>query len=119
MTTRGRLTVAGLVLLIVVVTGAAVSWYILNNPPTPGPTPETVLQEIRQELDAAARESAAAMAAVKKEVKSIRGKVTAEVYAMPPDDIVRGLNDELSRFRGLGAGADGVDVVETGVLGRN
>lgn len=119
MTTRGRLTVAGLVLLIVVVTGAAVSWYILNNPPTPGPTPETVLQEIRQELKTASQESAALAEAVKKEVKSIRGKVTAEVYAMPPDVIVSSLNDELTRFRELESSADRVDSTKTGVLGGN
>ena len=117
MTTRGRLTLAGLILLAAVAAGAAVSWYIQKNPPPPGPTPEAVLQGIRQEIEVASRESAAMAAAVKKEVRGIRGKITAEVEALPPDDVARGLNDELALFRGLGARPDRVDGSEAGVLG--
>lgn len=119
MTTRARLTLAGLVLLAAVAAGAAVSWYIQRDLPPPGPTPEAVLQGIRQKIEAASRESAAMAAAVKKEVKGIRGKVISEVGALPPDDVARGLNDELALFRGLGARPDGVDGSEAGVLGRN
>lgn len=108
------------IVIIVMVAGGLYAMYTWNSAPhPPGPTPETVMQEIRQEFNAATRESAAAMAAVKKEVKGIRGKITAEVGAMPPDDIARGLNDELARFRELESSADRVDSTKTGVLGRN
>lgn len=38
----------------------------------------------------------------KTEVKIIREKTIKKIGVLPPDDVARGLNDELAEFRGMG-----------------
>lgn len=82
------------------------------------PPPEVVVTDFQQEIinntvlsrlrDLEERAEALTRK-VDKEVKGIYAKNKVEIMALPPDDIARGLNDELFRFRSVATSSEGMD----------
>ena len=75
----------------------------MPEPPETGAT-DAVMESMKEDLEQSARRVEEIAAAVRKEVTSIRGKVNSQVNSLPVDDVARGLNDELARFRGVAVG---------------
>ena len=64
----------------------------------------------RRELEDFSRRVDQIAEQVRREVTSIRATVKSAVQDLPPDDVARGLNDELERFRrGVDARPGGMD----------
>ena len=98
---------AGVIALIL---GGAVAYYYrpIPLPPQVAQTdadlqalPEVLLESIRRVESISDK--------VRKEVTSIRESAKTEVYALPPDGVAHGLNDELARFRGVAVRAERMD----------
>ena len=64
--------------------------------------------KIQREIEALEKRINDLEAATKKEVRVIREKTIKEISILPPDDIARGLNDELAEFR-VGICSEGLD----------
>ena len=98
---------AGVIALIL---GGAVAYYY-----RPIPLPQQVtqtdadLQALPEALLESIRRVESISDKVRKEVTSIRATAKKEVAVLPPDGVAHGLNNELSRFRGVAVRAERLD----------
>lgn len=101
------LLVAGVIALIL---GGMIAYM---NQPVPLPPQSYQTDAAAQAIPEAVRESLRRVESltekVRKEVSGIRATAKKEVSALPPDGVADGLNDELSRFRGVAVRAGRLD----------
>ena len=83
-------------------------WWHVPGPPATALTDSAIFGG-RQDLEEWARRVDKIAEQVRKEVTSIRENNKRSVQVLPPDSVAAGLNDELSRFRGLDLHSGGVD----------
>lgn len=91
-----------------IVGGILAWWWHVPGPPETALT-DSAISGGRQDLEEWARRVDKIAEQVRKEVTSIRENNKRSVQALPPDSVAAGLNDELSRFRGLDLHSGGVD----------
>ena len=92
--------------------GCAAGWWANRDPIIPAlETKHTdeIAGEIKDTVETVTARIKEQDTRMKTEVRVIRETVRTKVNALPPDDVVDGLNAELSLFRGLEAGTGGLD----------
>ena len=89
--------------------GCLLAWYFYVAAPPEAILTDSQIAEARRELEQSAARMDEIVDRVRKEVTGIHAKISQEVRDLPPDDIARGLNDELSRFRGMEIRPEGMD----------
>jgi len=82
-------------------------WYVPAAPEAA--LTDSIISEGRQDLEEWTKRVDQLAEQVRKEVTGIRETNKRSVQALPPDSVATGLNDELSRFRGLDLHSGGVD----------
>lgn len=101
-----------LIIMAILITFGAVwlTYSAFKAPPVPEAAQHADLQaqKIQKEIEALGEKINNLEANTRKEVKIIREKTIKKISVLPPDDVARGLNDELVEFR-LGICPEGLD----------
>jgi hypothetical protein len=89
--------------------GCLLAWYFYAAAPPEVILTDSQIAAARRDLEDSAARMDEIVDRVRKEVTGIRGAVSKEVGSLPADDVARGLNDELNRFRGMEVHPGGMD----------
>jgi hypothetical protein len=96
----------------VLVAGCAAAWWVHREPVIPAIEAnhtDRLAEEIKETLETVTARIASKDTQIRTEVRYVYEQTRTRINALPPDSVADGLNAELSIFRGLEAGASGLD----------